>query len=275
MKLSIASLRAAGVTADMIVVAMEFEQAASDDKRRAATRERTRRWRSRDVGDARDTSDASQASHGVTYEQNQGLASVTGAEHDNNGSYIERKKDISPIRKKERSKSLGVLKRIKHLLPVDWEPSESLLSYGEAQGLSRAQVLKTIENLRLWAKANAVLKADWDATAQGFFRRDADKLGLVPVTAGLAQPSEDLKRRSAELAEKYRRLFNERKPDDVSTASVGIHQIDEGRLQLGTRDATVGLVGGLFPREVGDVAERDDEFRGEVHAWRNGSSRVA
>lgn len=144
------------------VEAIEYVQ-ANDVERRAKQAERKRRSRDKGVT----VTGQSQDSHGT------------------NGSYLEvREEETSPIREEAKEVRKKVSKKeprkTKHRLPSDWEPSESLLAYGREQGLSAAQVSKTVENLRIWAKSTGETKADWDATLQGFFRRDAEKFGSAP-----------------------------------------------------------------------------------------------
>jgi uncharacterized protein YdaU (DUF1376 family) len=65
------------------------------------------------------------------------------------------------------------------VLPSDWQPSAILIDYGKMQGLDDSEIMAAAETMRLWARANANRavgkKADWDATFQGWLRRDADR----------------------------------------------------------------------------------------------------
>lgn len=62
-------------------------------------------------------------------------------------------------------------------MPVDFEASAEDRAFGNAEGLSDAEISRSIDDLRLWA-AEAVgekaVRADWHATARRFMRRDAD-----------------------------------------------------------------------------------------------------
>lgn len=82
-------------------------------------------------------------------------------------------------------------------LPSDWEPTASIIAYGEAQGLGRQKVLDELEDFRLWAHANAnrpvARKADWHKTAQGWLRRVAK-----PESTARAPPQTDASRRRAQ-----------------------------------------------------------------------------
>lgn len=70
--------------------------------------------------------------------------------------------------KEERKKVRGA--RGKHLLPDDWGPKPSHFAKAAAQGTSF--VNRKADDMRDWAKSKAVMRADWDATFNGFLRRD-------------------------------------------------------------------------------------------------------
>lgn len=68
-------------------------------------------------------------------------------------------------KEEERKKVRGV--RGKHLLPDDWGPKLSHFAKG-----TRPFVERKADDMRDWAKSKAVMRADWDATFNGFLRRD-------------------------------------------------------------------------------------------------------
>jgi hypothetical protein len=186
MKLSIASLRAAGVTADMIVVAMEFEQAASDDKRRAATRERVRRHRERNAGNARNNGNALHALH----EPCQTSKSLENNDISVTLHHVTASRAPAPLTsflpnllskeesKKERKKE-GVSNRGERL-SADWQPNFAHYAEAAKSGQSAAWVDRLADDMRVWAEANAnrqiARKANWDQTFTGWLRRELRKL---------------------------------------------------------------------------------------------------
>jgi hypothetical protein len=72
-------------------------------------------------------------------------------------------------------------------LAADFAIDEADQAFGRAEGLSDAEISRSLEDMRLWA-AEAVgdkaLRSDWHATARRFMRRDADA-----KRAGKGKPS--------------------------------------------------------------------------------------
>lgn len=64
-------------------------------------------------------------------------------------------------------------RRMKAQLPDDWAPSPQSRKRAETLGFDACRIDEIAENLRVWAHANAAVKADWNATFDGFIRRDA------------------------------------------------------------------------------------------------------
>jgi hypothetical protein len=146
--------------AEVLSIFAEMQQA--DEDRKAKQRERTAKSRA----------------------SRHGNVTVTLQSHDTSGSYS---KEVSKIPLQEEERKKAKKERAptkKHRLPDGWVASAELLAYARSRGLSDAQAAASMENLVLWARANAILKADWDATAQGFFRRDAEKYGCQPPKTG-------------------------------------------------------------------------------------------
>jgi hypothetical protein len=112
MKLSIASLRAAGVTAEVIVTAIEAEQTAAIEKRREQTRERVRRHRERNASNAL-PSDVTPVTTVTRYtEKTVGDQQLSGkptniekGKEDSLQGSKEEKKESKEVRKKERLSS--------------------------------------------------------------------------------------------------------------------------------------------------------------------------
>lgn len=172
---AVKQLIAAGITGDALVTAIDqLEDAQKPRLSKGAIR--TRKWRAR---------------HSDVTETDERHGDVTSVTCDVNGSNSKEER-VSPIREESKEVSKKESKKeprkIKTRLPSDWVPSESLLSYGREQGLSADQVSRAVENLRIWARSTGELKADWSATLQGFFRRDAEKLGGSAPSLSLVMP---------------------------------------------------------------------------------------
>ncbi|WP_036262665.1 hypothetical protein [Methylocapsa aurea] len=59
-------------------------------------------------------------------------------------------------------------------LPVDFEACAEDRAFGQAEGLSEGEVARSARDLKLWAAANAVRRADWHAELRRFMARDAE-----------------------------------------------------------------------------------------------------
>lgn len=90
-------------------------------------------------------------------------------------------------------------------MPDDFEISDKDRVFGQAEGLSEAEIARSVEDMRLWA-AEAVgekaLRVNWNATARRFMRRDAD-----PKKAG--------KLKGAKLVELRTNPYLDRSPKSV------------------------------------------------------------
>lgn len=62
-------------------------------------------------------------------------------------------------------------------LPDDWKPSQAHFVAASRLKLSSERVEGKAEDMRIWAQANAIRKANWDATFHGFLRSEANKSG--------------------------------------------------------------------------------------------------
>lgn len=64
-------------------------------------------------------------------------------------------------------------------LSPHWKPDENQVAYGRRLGLTTDQVYEFGEDMRIWATGNAnrgiARKADWNATFQGWLRREAKR----------------------------------------------------------------------------------------------------
>jgi uncharacterized protein YdaU (DUF1376 family) len=91
-------------------------------------------------------------------------------------------------------------------LPINWQPDDSDRDYARVNNFPASIFEKSLEDMRLWAKANRIRKHDWHATLKGFMRRDAEKLanGISNARAGpQTAPKENFfyKRAREKLAE--------------------------------------------------------------------------
>ncbi len=154
--IDIAILRAmvaAGAPVEVILAAIEVAQSAEIARvqaRRLADAERQRRHRaSRNVT--------------VTARDSDGQPVTPRDSCDTNLSYLPSLSSSSEAQKEERRKIR--VRRGKHLLPDNWEPKAS--HYEKAD---RAFVERKAQDLRDWARSKAVMRADWDATFNGFLK---------------------------------------------------------------------------------------------------------
>lgn len=74
----------------------------------------------------------------------------------------------APAEKSRRGKSP------KRAIPEGWTPSEAVVARHVERGLSRPAIAAEMEKLTNWAKANAVIRADWDAQADNWLRKAAE-----------------------------------------------------------------------------------------------------
>lgn len=65
-------------------------------------------------------------------------------------------------------------------LPADWKPSEASRARARALNISESRIDETAEDLRVWAVGKGESRADWDATFDGFIRRDAKQNRMGP-----------------------------------------------------------------------------------------------
>lgn len=94
--------------------------------------------------------------------------------------------------------------------PVEWQPTESHFAKAAAKNIPRSAVLEKAEDMRVWAKSSGALKADWDATFDGFLRRDADRLRVAPtVIAAPVVPDE----KAVEFFKKFGRWHRDYGPE--------------------------------------------------------------
>lgn len=82
----------------------------------------------------------------------------------------------SDLENQDQPKKEKKVRARKAVLPPDWQPSEGHFQRAADMNIPRHAVIEKAEDMRLWHKASGELKMDWDATFDGFLRRDASKL---------------------------------------------------------------------------------------------------
>ena len=177
MTITIASLRAAGLSAEQIVRVFETVETEKIERRRTRNRinkqnQRSRHHVSADSGDIDDT---------LTSALNLSSPSLSSEKKEKEGSKI---------------KSLPR----KTLLPDGWEPKDGHLAKAERLNLDAGFVAEKADDLRNWAHSKAVMRADWDATFYGFLKPKEAKNGQHP-TETLGQRCERLARKARQLEE--------------------------------------------------------------------------
>lgn len=90
------------------------------------------------------------------------------------GERLEGRVDDRPEARRDRS--AGAIPGGRRL-PADFSPSLEDFAFGRAEGLSEAEIARTLEDLRLWAAESVgpkALRADWHAAFRRFLRRDGE-----------------------------------------------------------------------------------------------------
>jgi hypothetical protein len=157
MKLTIAQLRAAGVSDKQILDALAEAQAQQLEKEREQSKIRSRNYRER---------------HRVT--------EITRDDRDErDGSSPLSFLEVSKERKKEADRKQKPATG--HRLPSDWQPKQREIEEGHRLGFTDADITRKAGEMRTWAGANAnraiARKADWDLTFLGWLRREAERKG--------------------------------------------------------------------------------------------------
>lgn len=193
--IDITTLRAmakAGASVDVILAAIEAELVAEGARvqaRRAKDAERQRRSRH---ADSKTVTPCHAESHPVTRSHSDMELSLTSS------SFLTSTKEAS---KKEESKKERASKR---QLPSDWVPKPA--HYAKAKKLNHPDgyVDQKAEDLRDWARSKAIMRADWDATFNGFLKNRETTNGFGGPRP-LQDDSKSISRAGRELTEKARR----------------------------------------------------------------------
>lgn len=199
----IKELIAAGVTGDALVTAVERIEGE-----RSAGAIRQARYR-------KGLKEKEAAEKGVTGDVTASL--VTNALYTSlpsSNASLEKKEVVGIARARRRSSKVQ--------LPDDWAP---VIEIG---ALDAAERLREVGRMRNWAKANGILKADWDATWRNWW----DGRGKFGGKSGGTQQDQPNKSVSAYCAALGRRLAERKDTADILSLS-------QGRLQRpgGFRDA--------------------------------------
>jgi hypothetical protein len=105
-------------------------------------------------------------------------------------------------------------------LPETWAPSEDDFAYGAREGLTREQVARCGEDMRLWAFSNrnraVARKSDWTMTFRGWLRREAPKLKRQNGGIGNATNRASGNLGATGIAETLRRARDERARDQTT-----------------------------------------------------------
>jgi hypothetical protein len=108
-------------------------------------------------------------------------------------------------------------------LPIDWQADDSDREYAIANFFPPSLFEKSLEDMRLWAKANRIRKHDWHATLKGFMRRDAEKLagGSSNARAGPAPSSQT---KPIHFFKRGREILAKRQADESSNKHTTIDE---------------------------------------------------
>jgi uncharacterized protein YdaU (DUF1376 family) len=77
---------------------------------------------------------------------------------------------------KEEKKEPSAPKKNGTRLHEDWKPNEASCARAAAKGFSNSQIEEIAEDLRVWANGKGISRQNWDATFDGFIRREAKQL---------------------------------------------------------------------------------------------------
>lgn len=93
---------------------------------------------------------------------------------------LEEKKEQDLVIARAKEKKRGRKPSPKIPLPDDWGPRARALELGIGMGIVRSSVIFQADRMRNWAKANAVVRADWDAQFDNWLMKaasDGDRNG--------------------------------------------------------------------------------------------------
>lgn len=175
------ALLAHGATAEMIVAAVKADAAEAERllaEKRASAAERQRRSRARHAL-SRSVTVTDALSQAVTVTPPMVPPSLP-PDPLPNPPLNPPKVPPTPTGSPPHSKSTKALRR----LPDDWAVSEARRRKWNARGASDELIDSSAEDMRLWANGKGITRADWDATHDGFVKRDLAEGGRRPTTNG-------------------------------------------------------------------------------------------
>lgn len=156
--ITIATLKAAGLSAEQIVAVLETDENTRIAARRVQNRVNQQNYRKRVSADDADRAD--------------------GADGDSALSYLlpsESQEKPKEVKKERAKRDRG------HVCPDDFEPSEVHFEAGSKQNVSRPRVVACCEAMKSWSKSNShravARKVDWNAALFGWMSREAERMG--------------------------------------------------------------------------------------------------
>jgi hypothetical protein len=173
--ITIATLRAAGLSAEQIVAVLETDENIRLTARREQNRINQQNHRKRVSADRADTADSA--------DRDSALSSLLPS------SESQQSKEEKEVKKERAKRDRG------HVCPDDLRPSEVHFEAGAKQNISRPRVEACCEAMKAWSKANAsravARKVDWSAALFGWISREAERTGKVNGH-GIATAADDL-----------------------------------------------------------------------------------
>lgn len=186
--ISIATLKAAGLSADQIVSVLESAEAdrgRSDEAKRVKNRDRMRASRAaraaHSMHNANTAHNDAQPEH--TIEKQQELESGPPVAPESALSYLLPSSESQQEKKEEEKKERAKRTRAErgHVCPDDLHPSEVHFAAGARKSVSRPRVEACCEAMKSWSKSNShravARKVDWNAALFGWIDRESEKAG--------------------------------------------------------------------------------------------------
>lgn len=229
-------------TADILATLRTAEGATT--KARASTPEDRKRW-----------ADQKKRQRGMSTEPDS--AAIPSFESNDKNEAVEGRKSASNVHVDKLSRSKG------SRIPADWSPTDDDVAYGEKLHLTREEVLRLGEDMRLWAVANcnrAVARKDnWTLTFYGWMRREASKVIRQnpnpnrPGGGANAQRTDDRPRSAAaSILAAARRRSGAGGVQDGARGGGADQVLPAGRLEPGGREGPGGR-----PEDAGDPGGGD------------------
>lgn len=166
------ALQAAGATIEMILAAVQAEQEAerldalaADEARKArardGNRERQARFRAARQADVTEVTD----DNAVTHRDDRYPPPKDNNQTPHHDSPADPNGSSAPKPRKARNRAL----------PADWHPGERSDRVRAELGRSTEWMNSTATAMRVWAESKGEVRSDWDATHDGWMRREAKR----------------------------------------------------------------------------------------------------